>query len=314
MSSDALNPPQANQATVTVSPIIAGSLTLPDRFFVSPSDPEAKRSVPSLAFLVTHPGVSETANSNAFLKPTPGKPFKLLFDLGLRRSADRYMPIQQKHLETRAPYTVAPGVAAQLEAEGVSASSIDAVIISHVHYDHHGDPEDFPNAQCYVGSGALDVLANGLGGYASHQHFDANLFSNSSGNELPPPTDDMQWKQFGPVPAALDLFGDGSVYVIDTPGHLPGHVNLLCRIAPEKWVALCGDSYHDIRLLTGEREIGTWNDDAGRVLCIHLDIPAAKETIKRLRALRDTGKVEMIAAHDDTWLAANKTRLFPNTL
>ncbi|KAF2096910.1 Metallo-hydrolase/oxidoreductase [Rhizodiscina lignyota] len=305
--SQALPADQPNQNYVKASPLAAGYLTLPERFFVTPSDPEAKRMVPSLAFVVTHPG-----NSSGFFK-TSGKPFTLIFDLGLRRAANRYIPPQQKHLETRAPYVVEPGVAAQLSSSGSSPADVDAVIISHVHYDHHGDPEDFPNAEFYVGSGALNVLAHGLGGIASHQHFDPNLFAEGKGKELPPPTS-AEWKPLGPFPAALDLFGDSSVYVIDTPGHLPGHVNLLCRIGPNKWAAFCGDAYHDIRLLTGEREIGTWNDELGRILCIHLDRPSAEASIKRLRALNELGNVELIAAHDDGWLAKNKARMHPSVL
>lgn len=307
---EALPPPQTNQTYVKVSPIAAGFLTLPERFFVTPSDPDAKRFVPSLAFAITHPGTS--SSSSGFLKAS-GKPFHLLFDLGLRRAAGRYPPVTQKHLDSRAPFNVEPGAAAQLEAGDVKAGDVDAVIISHVHYDHHGDPEDFPNAEFYVGNGALDVLANGLGGIASHQHFDANLFPKGKGKELPPPDGDA-WKALGPLPRTLDLFGDGSVYVIDTPGHLPGHVNLLCRIGPDKWVTLCGDAYHDVRLLNGEREIGTWQSDTGHTLCIHLDRAAAEESIKRLRVLKDLGNVELIAAHDDGWLEANKARMYPSKL
>ena len=47
-----------NQKYVEVSPIPGGFITLPDRFFIHPADPEAKRTVPSLTFLVKHPGTS----------------------------------------------------------------------------------------------------------------------------------------------------------------------------------------------------------------------------------------------------------------
>ena len=95
---------------------------------------------------------------------------------------------------------------------------------------------------------------------------------------------------------------------------VPGHVNLLCRTGEEKWVCLCGDAYHDVRLLTGEKEIGTWENDAGHTLCIHLDRASAEESIKRLRTLKDLGNVELIAAHDDGWLAENQSRMYPSHL
>lgn len=237
-----------------------------------------------------------------------------MFDLGLRRHPSRYLPIQQKHLASRAPYEVEPGIASQLRSGGINPSEIEFVILSHVHYDHHGDPEDFPGARFFVGHGAMELLSHGLGGVASHQHFDPKLFDGLEAGELPDPGESDAWKPLGPLPKTLDLFGDGSVYLVETPGHLPGHVNLLCRIRAEKWVALCGDAYHDPRLLSGEKQIGTWKNEQGQSLCIHLHKEAAQESINRLRELQMAGDVEMVAAHDDTWLERNKARLFPESL
>lgn len=225
------------------------------------------------------------------------------------------MPAQQKHLENRRPYKLEPGIAAQLREGGVDPRSVDVVILSHVHYDHHGDPAEYPNATLVVGRTALGVVKNGLPKElgASHQHFDPQLFDGVTATEFPGLESDL-WTPLGPFPHALDLFGDGSVYVLDMPGHLPGHLNLLARIGEGKWACLCGDAYHDPRLLTGEKEIGMWQGEGGRMICIHLDKAAAEESIRRLRELRDMGQVEMIAAHDDGWMRENERRFLPNSL
>jgi len=314
-----LPPCRPDQTFATVSPIEGGFITLPDRFFVAPADPEAKRTVPSLSFLITHPGLQGPGDGSIIPHK---KPLRLLFDLGLRSSIDRYIPGQQKHLRSRVPYRLEPGVAEHLRAQGIEPTDVDVIMFSHVHYDHHGDPEDFPRATFIVGPGSLDVLAHGLSGMGSHQHFDPDLLPKDRTVELPP-TDGSQrehreqnwtWTPLGPFPAALDLLGDESVYVINTPGHLPGHINLLCRISPDKWVCLCGDAYHDPRLLTGEKDIGTWESEEGRTLCIHLDRRGAEESIGRLRQLAKLEQVELIAAHDDGWLEKNRNRMFPSVL
>lgn len=130
-----------------------------------------------------------------------------------------------------------------------------------------------------------------------------------------------------PFPHTLDLFSDSTVFIINAPGHLPGHINLLCRISlsPPKYVYLAGDACHDIRLFTGERQIATWQDDQGKYCCIHADIETTKETLKRIREVQREGldvegggraEVEVVFAHDWAWEAdaAGRGRFWPGKL
>lgn len=292
-----LPPPASGQIYVSVSPIHGGEITLPERSFVYPHDPMKKRTVPSLSFLIEH----------------PAKPARILFDLGLRSRFQDYIPAQQAHLQDRVPYHLGPGVANILREDSFNPADIDVIILSHVHYDHHGDPVDFPNAQFYIGPGSLHILRHGLGQSASHQTFDKNLFPDMDRvQELPSPSQTAEWQSLGPFKAALDIFRDGSVYIVHSPGHLPGHINLLCRTGENKWVYLGGDSCHDMRLLSGERDIATWTDDHGHTQCIHVDRAQAEDTLLRIRKLQETNTgVEVVMAHDATWWAKNYKRGFP---
>lgn len=288
--------PNPDQTYITVSPILGGQITLPEKLFIDPADPLAKHTVPSLSFLITHPQ------------------HKLLFDLALRSELAGYSQSQQQHLQNRKPYLLGPGVAAVLRSGGHEPEGIDTVVLSHVHYDHHGDPEHLPHARFVVGPGTTRLLEHGLeSGGASHQHFSPGLLPADRTVELPAVTQgtgasaadaDFKWTPLDPF-ASIDLFGDGSVYVLDSPGHLPGHVNLLCRLGPGKWACLCGDAYHDRQLLTRERDIAFWDGGGGALCCIHNGPDAARRALVQLRELMDTRDVEMIGAHDKGWFEGN---------
>jgi glyoxylase-like metal-dependent hydrolase (beta-lactamase superfamily II) len=131
--------------------------------------------------------------------------------------------------------------------------------------------------------------------------------------ETAPGTLDLHrpWIKYGILPQTLDIFGDGSLLVVNAPGHLPGHINLLAQTSGGHQVYMAGDAFHDRRLLTGEKSIGEWQDAHGHVCCIHADREQAEETIARIRQLQRQG-VEIISAHDTEWEndPANKMRFF----
>ena len=204
-----------------------------------------------------------------------------------------------------------------------------------MHWDHIGEPRDFPTSTFVVGHGSLALLAGTSAGYrGGHSFFEADLLPPERSVELADPSSDQPdtqdpklaqgdpnfstpWRQYFPLalrsalPRTLDIFGDGSMLIVDAPGHLPGHINLLARTSEQHYMYLGGDTCHDRRLLTGEKQIGEWTDADGRVCCIHVDREAAEETIRRIRQLEENG-VEVVFAHDLEWEndSINKGRFF----
>lgn len=189
-----------------------------------------------------------------------------------------------------------------------------------VHWDHVGEPRDFARSTFVVGHGSLDVLQGKSAELrGNHSHFESDLLDLSRTIELPDPKAKTpfltngnsvasahftsQWCALGDLPSVLDIFQDGSLYVVNAPGHLPGHINLLAHVDDvdgRKWVYLAGDACHDRRIIRGEKEIGEWHDVHGHRCCIHADRAGAEETIERIRALERQG-VEVIFAHDVEW-------------
>ena len=53
---------------------------------------------------------------------------------------------------------------------------------------------------------------------------------------------DVDGEAHGAFKQTIDLLGDGSVRLIDTPGHTPGHLSVLLRLAHGRQVLLIGDA------------------------------------------------------------------------
>lgn len=107
-----------------------------------------------------------------------------------------------------------------LASLGLKPSDIHYVVISHWHPDHTGNVDEFPDATVIM------------------QKTEWNFAT-----ALPK-------KPFNPdhkhllVEGDKDLFGDGSLTVISTPGHTPGHESLLVHLPKTGYIVLSGDVAH----------------------------------------------------------------------
>jgi N-acyl homoserine lactone hydrolase len=111
-------------------------------------------------------------------------------------------------------------LAAQLDALGVKPADIKAMAVSHTHPDHIGNVEMFPTAMLYVQKAEYDW---------------------PGANNAP------RFKPEHPVTKLegdRDVFGDGSVTILSTPGHTPGHQSLLVKLQNTGAVVLSGDAVH----------------------------------------------------------------------
>ncbi|KAI8673118.1 Lactamase-B domain-containing protein [Fusarium sp. Ph1] len=300
-------------STVQVHALSGGRFTLPETQFVSPASSTARKTVPSLCFLIQHASL------------TTGKTTRIVFDLGVRRDPSRYSEPIRRHITTRQPLATDPDVVKSLKMGGLTPDDVDYVIYSHVHWDHVGEPTDFRRSSFVVGHGSLDLLQGNVSSLrGGHSFFEPDLLDPHRTIQLPDPEasytarDEAQvsginfggpWRQFDSLPSTLDIFGDGSLYIVDAPGHLPGHINLLARTreseSDTKWIYLAGDACHDRRIMRHEREVGQWQDAQGHTCCIHVDLEKAKATMERIRDLERKG-IETIFAHDVEWEIRNK--------
>ncbi|KAL8958768.1 MAG: hypothetical protein Q9183_005772, partial [Haloplaca sp. 2 TL-2023] len=139
---------------------------------------------------------------------------KILFDLGVRKDWENFASnITHWIKEKNATVTVEKGVAEILKDNGVDPPSINAIIWSHPHWDHTGDPSTFPHSiELVVGPGFKKAL---LPGYPANQasRIKESDYANRTLREIKFDSD----LAIGGY-KAFDYFGDGSFYLLDSPG------------------------------------------------------------------------------------------------
>lgn len=252
---------------------------------IDTSPPGETSRLPCLAFLLKHSSRQDT----------------LLFDLGTRKdwesaSAPASLALIKKWYGVDVPQDVIDS----LRKGGLEPADVTHVCISHMHFDHVGDPRAFTNATIIAGAATRELLTPGYPADPT-SFFHHDVLPESRTRYIAP--DDAGTVAIGPFAKALDYYGDGSLYIVHTPGHLPGHLSLLARTSPDgAWAFIAGDAAHDWRLITGEAHIA----DGPHVGCLHTDKEAATGTMAQIRALAQEPRVRVLLSHDVPWYSKNK--------
>jgi glyoxylase-like metal-dependent hydrolase (beta-lactamase superfamily II) len=125
-------------------------------------------------------------------------------------------PADPKAIHWRRPKTLA----AQLDQLQVKPSDIEAMAVSHTHPDHIGNVEMFPTSMLYVQKAEYEWPGADGAPRFKPEH----------------PTTKLEGDR--------DVFGDGSITILSTPGHTPGHQSLLVKLPKTGAVVLSGDAVH----------------------------------------------------------------------
>jgi N-acyl homoserine lactone hydrolase len=164
-----------------------------------------------------------------------GKKLQLTASCYLIRHADHYMIWDTGYPAPAAgapagDRTVKVTLVDQLAQLKIKPEQIEYVGISHYHGDHTGQAASFPQATLLIGQGDWDVLKgptpSGTTNAAPLKHW----LDGEGKSE--------------PVAKDKDVFGDGTVVMLDMPGHTPGHHSLLVKLKEKGNVLLTGDQAH----------------------------------------------------------------------
>ena len=157
----------------------------------------------------------------------------LLFDTGL---PDSHVgrPIYENMMgkEGILKFTTLRG---ELANVGVTAPMITYLAISHSHWDHVGNANDYAGSTWLARKAEYDVMFGPNANTAAARGYAALAHAK------------IQY-----IDGDYDVFGDGSVVLLSTPGHTPGHQSLYVKLARTGGVVVSGDLYH----YPAERSLG----------------------------------------------------------
>ena len=213
-------------------------------------------------------GVPMTLSCNAYLIRHKGK--WLLWDTG--SDDDLVSEPDGRIIAHGILGIVRKTVAWQLEEIGVAPHEIGTIAISHAHFDHVGNCRLFRKARWVAQRAEYNAMFG-----ANPEEF----------GYLPELYATLRQNPIELVDGDHDIFGDGAVRLIFTPGHTLGHCSLLVRLPETGPVLLSGDVAHN-------RE----NFRLRRVPSFNADQRATTASMDKVEALLRAEQATMWVNHD----------------
>src|SRR6267142_3154304 len=198
---------------------------------------------------------------------------QLVFSCYLIKHGNEYMIWDTGHPMSAGAVAPKVSLVDLLGQVNVKPDQIKYVGVSHYHGDHIGQVGSFPKATLLIGKGDWDVLT----GPKPPENANPAPFANWIKGE----------SKVEPVPLDKDVFGDGSVIMLYTPGHTPGHHSLLVKLPQMGNVLLSGDLMHF-------RE----NYDSNGVPAFNTDRAQTLASLDRVKKIAAASKATVIIQHD----------------
>ena len=246
--------------TAEIYAFIVGTHTIPARFMVEGR--AGTMTVPIPSYFVRHPLGD------------------IVFDTGLARASHidegGYMSPDAPE-GVRFHFSAADELPAQLEsAFGIAAEDVALIANSHLHYDHCGGNELFPNARVIV----------------QRREFAHAIDAPSRVVARPRDDFDVEGQSMLLVDGEYDVFGDGSVVLFPSYGHTPGHQSMSVRTADGTYVLAADSCYLQETL------------DESALPGVIADPQAVLGVLEGYRKMRDEEGARIIVGHDpEFWVS-----------
>lgn len=195
----------------------------------------------------------------------------LLWDTGV---PDRWVSAEDGVVRSHGKfvYRVDRPLLEQLADYGYEPEDVTHVILSHLHVDHAGNLDQFPNAEIILQEAEYDFA---FGEKSADWGYEDDVYQ-----ELPTRNPLL-------LDGEVDLFGDETVRLIPAPGHTPGHQILLLRLRKSGPLLLCADLFYQ-REDRQPRRFPIWNTNW----------PETLATIENVEQLVKDTEIKLLLAHD----------------
>lgn len=210
---------------------------------------------------------------------------KLLFDAGYGRDLAQHFKTAPALMQAVVKPKLTTPVAEQLTAAGVPPSSLEAIVLTHAHWDHVSGLQHFPGTPVWVPKAELDFIGSG--------HRAAELARTLGVANYR--TYDFPHGEYLGFPRSWDVFGDGAVVLVPAPGHTPGSIAAFVNTPDGRRYALVGDTAWQAEGV----ELPAQKPPLARSLVDH-DGPATWSMLQKLHAAkRAIPDLIVVPAHDD---------------
>ena len=210
----------------------------------------------------------------------------LLWDTGVPESA-LHDPKGWSTLPKLIVYHLDKTLTDQLAAIGLKTTDISYVALSHSHGDHIGNVRLFPNSTVLMQRAEYAWISSPDG-----PNDNVNQLKALARKLLGTP------KHLKLLDGDTDVFGDGSVTLVSTPGHTPGHQSLLIHLKNSGFIILSGDVVHLEE-----------NFEKNTVPSLNTDKAASIASMDRIRRMIATYKAKLFINHDKA--QSDTLRLLP---
>jgi glyoxylase-like metal-dependent hydrolase (beta-lactamase superfamily II) len=155
----------------------------------------------------------------------------VLIDTGFGRAIDTQILLMPWFFRMTTSYERFAPAADRLDAAGYDRARLRGILLTHAHWDHASGLADFDGTPVLVTAEELRFVANGgwitaVARSAAHARWEEYAF------------DGGPYLGFS---RSHDLYGDGSIVVVPSPGHTPGSVSVFVTLPTGKRYAFVGD-------------------------------------------------------------------------